>query len=254
MAHTIHSLIKTEQQIEDMKVGGNILAQIMQDIKDYVMVGISTKQVDDHFAYLCEEYGVRSAFKGFEGYPANMCIDLNDSVVHGIASAQEMIEENDVVKLDIGIVYKGLMVDMSETVYFGEDSQVQKFIDTAVLARDKAIAQARQGNSISEVSKAMQKTVEKAGYSVVRELAGHGIGTHLHEAPEVPGFVDKHTVDFILLSGMTIAIEAIINKGSPSVYFENDGWGVKTADSSLSCIAEHTVLITDKDPVILTAG
>ena len=248
----LKELIKTKDQIHDMKIGGHMLAEILNELIEYTKPGLSTKQVDTKFGQLCEQNGVKSAFKDYEGFPGYMCVNINDGVVHGIGSESVIIESEDVVKLDVGLIYKGLNLDMSETVYFGSDPKIEAFVRKVVESRDKGISNVKQGNTVGDISSGIQQVIERAGYSVVRELVGHGIGKHLHEAPDIPGYVTVSGKNFTLLSGMTIAIEAIINMGKGDIVQMPDGWLFKTRDGKVSAIAEHTILVTDKGYEVLT--
>jgi methionyl aminopeptidase len=248
----LKNLIKTKEQIENMKIGGHILYEILEELKEFTSAGVSTKEIDDEFGRLCEVNGVKSAFKNYKGFPAFMCVNINNGVVHGIGRSDEYVEDGDLVKLDVGIVYKGLITDMSETIYLGDDEKILEFLNTVNLSRDNAIHNVKQGNTVADISKGIQETIERKGYSVVRELIGHGVGVKLHEDPEIPGYITSAGREIPLLSGMTLAIESIVNMGKREVIFMDDGWLCNTKDNSLSAISEHTVLVTDVGYEILT--
>lgn len=234
-----------------MQTGGSILADIMQELVSAVRPGITTKSLDELSEKLCKEKNVTPAFRGYEGFPAALCVGLNDVVVHGIPDDTKL-KSGDVLSLDFGIVYEGYYLDMARTVGVGEISaEARAFLDTSRLALENACKKAKTGNTLGDIGHAIQSTVESAGYSVVREMVGHTIGKKLHEDPFIPGY-GKPGQGEKLYEGQTVAIEAIINQGSHEIRISReDGWTTRTKDGKLSALFENTVLVSQK-PKILT--
>jgi len=207
--------------------------------------------LDDFAAARIKHYGARSAFLGYRKYPCQICISINDQVVHGLAGPRVM-QFGDIVSLDIGVLFNGFIGDTARTVAVGGCSlEAQRLMDVTEKALYEGIAKALAGNRVADISRAVQTFVEGNGYSVVREFVGHGVGRTMHEEPQVPNFVDGKSSPK-LRPGMTIAIEPMVNAGQPGVKILNDGWTVVTQDGSLSAHFEHTVLITEAEPEILT--
>ncbi|MBI2677093.1 MAG: type I methionyl aminopeptidase [Candidatus Yanofskybacteria bacterium] len=250
--------IKTKQQIETMADGGKILKEILQNLSLAVKPGIKTEELDKLaeelvFSWVKKnpEASILSSFKGYRGYPAFICISVNDEVVHGLPS-DRVIKKGDVIGLDFAVKYKGLHVDSALTVGVGEIStEAKKLIRVTKEALDVGIKEATVGNTTGDIGFAIQKYVEKNGFSVVRELVGHGIGEHLHEEPYVPNYGKKKEGE-TLKEGMTIAIEPMVNFGKHEVVLAKDGITYRTKDGSLSAHFEHTVVITKDGPRILT--
>jgi methionyl aminopeptidase len=218
----------------------------------FIKPGITTRQVDNFAAERIKSYGGKSAFLGFEGFPGYTCISVNDVVVHGIASEREL-ELGDIVSLDVGVILNGFVGDTARTVAVGGCSlEAQRLMDVTEQSLYQGIAQAKPGNQVLDISIAVQKYVEKNGFSVVREFVGHGVGRSMHEEPQVPNFDDGNKHSPKLRPGMVIAIEPMVNAGRPEVKILKDGWTVLTRDGSLSAHFEHSVLITDGEPEILT--
>ncbi|MBI2057423.1 MAG: type I methionyl aminopeptidase [Candidatus Yanofskybacteria bacterium] len=249
---------KTEQQIKTMAEGGQILKEILQNLSLAVKPGIKTEELDKLAEELVfswdkkiPEAGIRPSFKGYRGYPAFICISVNDEVVHGLPS-DRTIKDGDIVGLDFAIKYKGLHVDSALTVGVGEISaEAEKLIRVTKEALDVGIKEATVGNTTGDIGFAVQKYVEKNGFSVVRELVGHGVGEHLHEEPYVPNYGKKGQGPE-LVEGMTIAIEPMVNFGKHEVVLAKDGVTYRTKDGSLSAHFEHTVAITKDGPLVLT--
>jgi methionyl aminopeptidase len=198
-----------------------------------------------------KHYGAKSAFLGYRKYPCQICISVNDQVVHGLASDRQL-RFGDIVSLDVGVIYNGFIGDTARTVAVGGCGVLpQKLMDITEKALYEGIAQAVPGGRVADISRAVQSVVETNGFSVVREFVGHGVGRSMHEEPQIPNFVDGKSSPK-LRPGMTIAIEPMVNAGSPDVKILNDGWTVVTRDGSLSAHFEHTVLITEAEPEILT--
>lgn len=248
--------LKTPEEIEIMKKGGNILAEVLREVLENVRPGITELELDSLANRLIIEKGGEPAFKKVKGYKHATCISTNNVVVHGIPSDYKY-KDGDIVGIDCGVFYKGFNTDMSHSIVVGQkkDPSVVKFLDTGEKALNEAIKQARIGNRIGHISKTIQDIVEKEGkYSVVRALIGHGVGRNLHEDPEVPGYlVKKIEKTPILKEGMTIAVEVIYNMGGYGVsYSNNDGWTIVTSDGSMSGLYERTIAITKDGPLILT--
>jgi len=245
-------ILKSERDLEIMRPAAAIAAQVLDEIAGFIRPGITTRQVDEFAGERMKFYGAKSAFLGYrESYPCQTCISVNDEVVHGMASDRQL-RFGDIVSLDVGVVYKGFIGDTAKTVAVGGCGvQAQQLMDVTERALYVGIEQAKAGNRVTDISRAIQNYVEGNGYSVVREFVGHGVGRSLHEEPQVPNFVDARS-NAKLVPGMTIAIEPMVNAGQPGVKMLNDGWTVVTQDGSLSAHFEHTVLITESEPEILT--
>ncbi|MGE4234514.1 MAG: type I methionyl aminopeptidase [Bacteriovoracia bacterium] len=243
--------IKSEREIEIMRKAGKITALILQALKKAAQPGVETIELDNLAFDLCREYGVIPAFKGYNGFPASVCISVNEEVVHGIPKKRKL-KKGDIVGLDFGVIVDGYYGDSAVTVAIGEiTDQASRLMDVANESLQKGIAQARPGNHLFDISHAIENYVEGHGFSVVREFVGHGIGRSLHEEPQVPNFGPKGK-GVSLKEGMVLAIEPMINAGKSSVRVLDDGWTAVTADGSLSAHFEHTVAITKNGPEILT--
>ncbi|MBI5873289.1 MAG: type I methionyl aminopeptidase [Candidatus Omnitrophica bacterium] len=243
--------IKTCQEIDKMRKAGRILAQIMDQLEKAVRPGRSTQELDEAAAAAIAQAGVHSAFKGYHGYPANICVSVNDEVVHGIPGRRPLVE-GDIVSIDIGIEMAGYFVDMAKTFAVGKISaQKQKLLEVTRESLEKAIQLMKAGNKLSDVSCAVQDYVEGRGFSVVRDFVGHGIGKELHEEPQVPNFGTPGSGP-VLKEGMVLCIEPMINSGTWEVEILQDGWTAVTADKKPSAHFEHTVAICNGVPVVLT--
>lgn len=226
-------------------------ARVLRDAAAMVVPGLTTGHLDASVGKLIEGYGGVSAFLGYRDFPAQCCLSVNEGVVHGIGNGR-CLQFGDVVKLDIGVRYRGFIGDVAMSVAVGGCSpSAQKLLDVATRALYQGISAARIGNRVSDISRAVQTQVENNGFSVVREFVGHGVGRQLHEEPQVPNFVDRRSNER-LFPGMTIAIEPMVNAGDAAVEVLSDGWTVVTRDRQLSAHFEHTVLITEGEPEILT--
>ena len=251
---------KTQSEIELMGQGGKILAQVLSTLLDHVKPGVSETDLDRMAERLIIEKGGEPGFKKVPGYRHTICVSTNDVVVHGIPKEYKF-KEGDVVGIDCGVYYKGLHTDMAETVRVqGKGARVKKpdevdtFLETGKKALDAAIQQAKIGNRVGHISKTIQDSVEKEGYSIVRSLVGHGVGRELHEEPEVPGFLEGSLNKTALLKeGMVLAVEVIYNEGDRELVLDDDGWTIKTKDASTSGLYERTVAITKNGPIVLTA-
>lgn len=244
--------IKSAREIELMKEAGRILAIVHEELKQYIKPGITTMDIDRLGEKIIREHGCIPSFLNYNGYPASICVSINDEVVHGIPSDQRIINEGDIVSLDAGVIYKGYHSDAARTWAVGTVSeQAKQLIEVTRQSFYEGIKFAKQGNHLNDVSSAIQKYVESFGFSVVRDLVGHGIGEQLHQDPEIPNFAMKRR-GIKLQAGMTLAIEPMVNIGRYDVEWLDDDWTVVTEDGSLSAHYENTILITEGEPVILS--
>ena len=234
-----------------MRKAGKILAEIICELRGSLTSGMSTQDVNQKAERLIRDKKVVPAFKGYRGFPASVCVSVNNEVVHGIPG-KRILREGDIVSLDVGIVYQGYYSDTAVSVGIGPlTDRRQDLLDVTEASLEKGIAQAVPGRRLSDISHAIQTFVEKHGFSVVRDFVGHGIGKSLHEDPEIANFGDPNKGP-VLKSGMVFAIEPMVNMGSWKTRIESDGWTVVTADGQPSAHFEHTVAITDQGPEILT--
>jgi methionyl aminopeptidase len=244
--------IKTEQEIELMRESCRLLAIVHKELEENLRPGMSTLDIDTMGEKLIRQLGCVPNFKNYCGYPASICVSVNDEVVHGIPSKDRIIKEGDIVSLDAGLIYKGYHSDAARTHGIGEISpEAQKLIDVTRESFFAGIKMAKAGNHLHDISQAIDDYVTPYGYGIVRDLTGHGIGRKLHEEPMIPNFAQKKR-GIELKAGMTLAIEPMINIGEPDVAWLDDEWTVVTYDGSLSAHYENTVLITDGEPEILT--
>ncbi len=244
-------ILKSERDLEAMRPACAVASTVLQEVAAFIQPGVTTRQVNDYAAARMKQYGARSAFLGYRKYPCHICISVNEQVVHGLANAR-VLSFGDIVSLDVGVIYNGYVGDTARTVAVGGCSLLaQRLMDVTEKALYEGIAQALPGKRVVDISRAVQDFVEANGYSVVREFVGHGVGRSMHEEPQIPNFVDGKSSPK-LRPGMTIAIEPMVNAGLPGVKILNDGWTVVTQDGSLSAHFEHTVLITEGEPEILT--
>ncbi len=244
--------IKSAREIELMTEAGRILAIVHDEMKKALRPGMTTKDIDRLGEEVIRSYGCVPSFLNYNGYPASVCVSINDEVVHGIPTDKRIIKEGDIVSLDAGVIYKGYHSDAARTHAVGEISQAAKdLIRVTEESFFEGIKYAKEGNYLFEISAAIGKYANDRGYGVVRDLCGHGIGTQLHEAPEIPNY-EMNRKGVKLRKGMTLAIEPMINIGGYAVDWLDDDWTVVTRDGSLSSHYENTVLITDGEPVLLT--
>lgn len=243
--------IKSAKEIEMMRIAGRIVAETHEKLKEVIKPGITTKELD----VIAEEYirssGALPAFKGFHGFPASICASVNEQVVHGIPGSI-ILKDGDIVGIDIGAIYEGFYGDAARTHGIGTiSSDAQRLIKVTQESFSAGIAHAREGNRLSDVSHAIQSYVESHGFSVVRDLVGHGIGRSMHEDPQIPNYGTAGRGPR-LAAGMALAIEPMVNQGKYAVKTLNDGWTVVTADRSLSAHYENTIIITKDAPEVLT--
>ena len=245
--------IKSEREIELMREAGRILAKVHEELGKELKAGMSTKEIDRICEQLIRGYGCIPSFLNYEGFPASVCVSINDEVVHGIPNKHRYIQEGDIVSLDTGVIWKGYQSDAARTHMIGEVTpQARKLVEVTEQSFFEGIKYAKAGNHLNDVSSAIQAYAESFGFGVVRDLVGHGIGTEMHEAPEIPNFATRRK-GIKRVAGMTLAIEPMITAGRYDVVWDNDdGWTVTTEDGSLASHYENTILITDGDPEILS--
>ncbi len=244
--------IKAERELESMREAGKILAITHEELGKIIEPGISTWKINRVGEEIIKSYGCTPSFLNYRGYPASICISVNDEVVHGIPSKKRVLKEGDIVSLDAGVIYKGYHSDAARTHAVGEISkEARQLIDVTKQAFFEGIQYAKEGCHLHEISKAIDEYATSFGYGVVRDLVGHGIGSSLHEDPQIPNFTQRRRGPK-LCAGMTLAIEPMINMGAWQVEWLNDDWTVVTRDGSLSAHYEKTVLITKEEPEILS--
>lgn len=244
--------IKTAHEIELMRHAGKLLEQVHDELAKIIRPGISTWEIDHEGERMIRELGCVPNFLHYNGYPASICVSVNDEVVHGIPKKERILKEGDIVSLDAGLIYEGYHSDAARTYGVGKISpEAQKLIDVTKQSFFEGIKYARAGHHLHEISAAIGNYAENFGYGVVYDLVGHGIGTHLHEDPQIPNFACKSR-GIRLQPGMTLAIEPMINQGTADVCWLDDDWTVVSEDGSLSAHYENTVLITDGEPELLT--
>lgn len=235
-----------------MRTACRASARVLDAVAKQVRPGITTGELDDFAADRIAGIGGKSAFLGYKGYPRHSCISVNDEVVHGIAG-NRVIAFGDIVSIDVGVTVDGFIGDNARTVVVGEcDSNTQKLIEVTERSLYAGISCAVAGNRVSDISRAIQDLVESNGFSVVREFVGHGVGRTMHEDPQVPNFVEPRKKSAILRPGMTLAIEPMVNAGGAAVKVLQDGWTVVTRDGAASVHFEHTVLVRDGEPEVMT--
>lgn len=244
--------LKSSGEIQKMLEANQIVAATLALLADQIRPGISTLQLDIWAEDFARKNGAVPAFKGYRGFPGSLCVSINDEVVHGIPSDRVILKEGDIVSIDFGVKFKGFYGDSAVTLPVGAISpKKQELIDITRQSLELAIDQARVGNRINDLSRAVQQHVEGSGFSVVRQFVGHGIGSQLHEPPEIPNYERKERTPR-LLAGMTLAIEPMVNVGTYNVEVQKDGWTVLTADRKPSAHFEHTVVVTEGEPLVLS--
>lgn len=244
--------IKSAREIELMRAAGKILAKVHENLGKELRPGMSTLDIDHLGDDIIRSYGCIPSFKNYNGYPASVCVSVNDEVVHGIPTKKRIIREGDIVSLDIGVIYKGYHSDAARTHGIGEISkEAALLIERTRQSFFEGIKYALEGNHLHQISNAISAYAESFGYGVVRDLVGHGIGTHLHEDPQIPNFAQRSR-GVRLRAGMTLAIEPMINAGRFDVEWQDDDWTVVTQDHSLSAHYENTILVTSGEPEILS--
>ena len=244
--------IKSAREIELMRESCRLLEIVHNELADIIKPGISTLDIDRYGEKRIRSLGGIPNFKNYNGYPASICVSVNDEVVHGIPNKHRILQEGDIVSLDAGLIYKGYHSDAARTYGVGQVSpEAQKLMDVTKQSFFEGIKFAKAGNHLHDISNAIGNYAQSFGYGVVRDLVGHGIGTSLHEDPQIPNFPQR-SKGIRLQPGMTLAIEPMITMGRPEVCWLDDDWTVVTGDESLAAHYENTVLITDGEPEILT--
>ncbi|MDR1941927.1 MAG: type I methionyl aminopeptidase [Endomicrobium sp.] len=248
--------LKTPAEIEKMRVAGRVVGEILEKLSDIIKPGVSTKDIDEFSEKYIRSLKMIPAFLGVKGmsypFPASACVSINDEVVHGIPNASRALKSGDIVSVDMGVIYEGYYGDAAKTYAVGAVSDTaSRLLKITQLSLQKAIEQALPGHRLGDISHAVQKTVEDAGFSVVRDFVGHGIGRSLHEEPPIPNY-GKADTGVKLLAGMVIAIEPMVNEGGYQVRMLDDDWTVVTKDGGLSAHFEHTVAIMENGNEILT--
>ncbi len=243
---------KSASEIETMARAGVVVAGTLALVEEHLRPGATTSELDAIAEEFIRAHGGEPTFKGYKGYPAATCLSPNSMVVHGIPGKLRL-EDGDILSVDVGVTLDGFVADSAWTYAVGHiDDETQRLLDVCEAALQAGIAEARVGNQIGDISEAVQKVTEAAGFSVIRSLVGHGVGRSMHEDPQVPNFVSSYRGPE-LREGMTIAIEPMITAGGPDVYVHDDDWSISTSDGSLAAHFEHTVAVTTAGPRILTA-
>ena len=245
-------IIKNSEQLALMKKAGRITAEALLVAQDVIKPGLSTKEIDKKMHDFIVKCDAVPSFLGYGGFAGSACISINDEVIHGIPSEKKILREGDIVKIDVGARYRGYNGDSARTFPVGKVSdEALKLISVTEESFYEAMKYAKAGNRVGDIGFAVESFVISNGFSVVRDYVGHGVGYNLHEEPEVPNF-GRAGRGARLYSGMTLAIEPMVNVGTPNVRVEKDGWTVKTLDGKLSAHYENSIAITDSDPIILT--
>jgi len=244
--------IKSEREVQLMREAGQILAKVHKELEAYVKPGLTTLDLDTRCEKLIRSMGAIPSFKGYAGFPASACVSVNDEVVHGIPAADRYIEEGDIVTLDVGVIWKGWQSDAARTHAVGQiEPEVQDLIDRTRESFFKGIAAATDGARVNDIGRAIEDYISQFGYGIVEDLVGHGIGSEMHEDPEVPNFACKSR-GIKLRKNMTIAVEPMINLGTWQVEETDNGWTFVTMDGAPSAHYENTILITDGAPEVLS--
>jgi methionyl aminopeptidase len=242
---------KSPAEIALMREGGRRTARVLRSLAELVAPGMTTGEIGEHAERLAGEQGIVSAWKGYMGYPAGICVSVNEEVVHGIPGAR-VLREGDIVSLDYGALYRGFYTDATITLMLGEVAEeARRLVKVTREALERGMEAAVPGNRVGDVSHAVQSFVEECGFSVVKAFVGHGIGRRIHEDPQVPNFGEPQT-GAVLREGMTLAIEPMVNQGTDAVRILPDGWTAVTVDGLLSAQWEHTLAVTRERPLVLT--
>jgi methionyl aminopeptidase len=244
--------IKTPQEIEKMRLSGQVLRQVHEAIRPLVVAGATTMDLERAANAKIDSFGAKAAFKGYHGFPAALCTSLNHQVVHGMPSEQTVLKDGDILSIDCGVIVDGYYSDAAVTYAIGTPSaKTKKLLDVTQASLEAAILEAKPGGRLGDISAAVQEMCEAQGFGVVREFVGHGIGKTMHEDPQVPNYGTRGKGPR-LKAGMVLAIEPMINAGGPEVKVLKDGWTAVTVDGSYSAHFEHTVAITKDGPLVLT--
>lgn len=246
-------VLKNGDEIAIMHEANQIVAETLCMLVKAVEPGITTLELDQMAEDLCRKRQAVPAFKGYRGFPGSLCVSVNEEVVHGIPTRKRKLRKGDILSVDFGVKYRGYYGDSAVTIPVGKiDSEKQRLLDVTQESLERAIAQAVVGNRIADISKAVQEYVEGEGFSIVRQFVGHGIGSELHEGPEIPNFYQGERSPK-LMAGMVLAIEPMVNMGTYKVKVLRDGWTVITADKKPSAHFEHSVAVTDAGPLVLSS-
>lgn len=246
--------IKNTYEIERMVEAGRRLATVFQQMQPVIVAGVSTLEIDQWIQRALGEYELKSAMKGYKGYAHVSCISINDEVVHGVPKKEKILQENDLVKVDVCASFDGYCADMARPFFIGKPSLVvREFIDMTKKALESGILAARVGNYVSDISYTIQQVLLSYNYGIIRDFAGHGIGKNMHEDPDVFNY-GKPKRGAVLRAGMALAIEPMATLGKEAVLIEEDGWTVRTQDTSLAMHIEDTIIITENNPRVTTCN
>ncbi|MBU1547911.1 MAG: type I methionyl aminopeptidase [Proteobacteria bacterium] len=245
-------ILKSPREIALLQEANQIVARTLALLAEKIEVGCTTLYLDALAEEYCRDNGAEPAFKGYRGFPGSLCVSINEQVVHGIPSKKVIVRDGDVVSIDFGVKYKGYYGDAAVSIPVGQVApELRSLLEVTRAALYKGISRAIPGNCINDISQAVQEHVEKHGYSVVRQFVGHGIGSQLHEAPEIPNYARTERTPK-LLPGMVLAIEPMVNLGTHAVDVLRDGWTVVTKDRKVSAHFEHSIAVTEGEPLILS--
>ena len=246
-------ILKTAAEISLMGDANSIVAEALSQVESIVEAGITTWELDKVAEDICLKRNGIPAFKGYRGFPASLCVSINEEVVHGIPSRKRKLKNGDILSIDFGVKYKGFFGDSAITIPVGKiDKQKTKLLEVTKTSLELAVEQVQIGNRVSDISKAVQIHVEKSGFAVVTQFVGHGIGSSLHEGPEIPNFVRPGSSPRIM-NGMVLAIEPMVNAGTGNVRVLRDGWTVITSDKRASAHFEHSIAATENGPLVLSS-
>ncbi len=246
-------VIKSEAELEKMHRAGLVVYHVLTELRTMLMTGITTRDLDAAAEEMAREQGARAAFKGYMGFPGSLCTSLNSEIVHGIPSPRRRLRVGDIISLDFGVECDGYYADAALTAPVGATTpEREELMGVTRDSLDRAIEQVRPGNRLSDISAAVQQCAEGAGFSVVREFVGHGIGTHMHEEPQIPNYVERKNENPRLKEGMVLAIEPMVNAGAADMKVLKDKWTAVTKDGSVSAHFEHCVAVTANGPWVLT--
>jgi methionyl aminopeptidase len=243
--------LKTPEEIAKMRLGGKIAAQVLSELSKAAKTGVSVLELDSLAERIIREAGAKPSFRGFRGYPAATCISVNEEIVHGIPSDRKL-KEGDIVGIDVGVLYEGFHTDSAVSVGIGKITpEAQKLLDTTKKALEEAIKIIKPGIHLGDIQAVIQEQADKAGFGIIRDLTGHGVGRSLQEVPSIPNYGEKGQ-GIVLKEGMVLAIEPMFSAGSWKINIKDDGWTVVTADSSLAAHFEHTIAVIKDRSEVLT--